>query len=118
MVEWKRVKGGKYAIELAGWNFVVERMDSLRDSGDSRYKFQLYESIDRPQSASSLEVEVNNSSLGDYLGDITFNHNGALAHIVAYIDKTNALNFPGIPEPLKCNINRIFNFVHELYNKK
>jgi len=69
---WTRVKGGKYKIELDGWNLIVERIDS---TDDYKYKFQLYENMEGPQSASSLEIRIH-----CFTGSarIKCNHNGAL----------------------------------------
>ena len=96
--EWKRVNGGKYLIELDGWHFVVERVD-IRDN--LCYKFQLYENMDRPQSASALEVRINGGMLSAHTKG---NHTGALQHITDYFEKENVFQYKGIPEPLKSNL--------------
>ena len=69
---WTRVKGGKYKIELDGWNLIVERIDS---TDDYKYKFQLYENMERPKSASSLEIRIHGFTGS---ASIKCNHNGAL----------------------------------------
>ena len=98
--EWSRVNGGKYRLELQGWNFVVERVD---DPDDTLYKFQLYESMDRPQSASALEVRIHGHN---GTAKTKGNHSGSRKHITDYFEQVNALSYPGIPEPFRRNLTR------------
>jgi len=93
---WTRVDSGKYKLVSDGWNFIVELKDSLR--GGSRYKYQLYENMRRPQSASALEVEIKDEKLRYKKGC-----RGDLEHIRNYISVVNAFDCPGIPEPLRSN---------------
>ena len=95
---WMRIGSGKYEITLDGWNFIVERID---DPDDLVYKFQLYENMERPQSASALELRIrgHNQTVKRHL-----NHKGADNHIIDFFSRTNALEYSGIPSPLKNNL--------------
>lgn len=97
---WERVDGGKYMIEIGGWNFVVERLNSIKDG--SRYKFQLYQDMKTPQSASALEIEINDSDLLD----LKCSYEGAKKHIRDYFVIGKAFSYSGIPEPLRSNAEK------------
>lgn len=97
---WERIEDGKYKLELDGWNFVIEKINSIKDG--SRYKFQLYQDMKTPQSASALEVEVNDIKLLD----MKFSYEGAIKHIKNYFLIGKVFSYDGIPEPLRSNAHR------------
>lgn len=98
--KWERVNGGKYKIEIGGWNFVVERINPIKEG--SRYKFQLYQDMKTPQSASALEIEINNSDLLD----LKSSYEGAVKDIKNYFTISKIFSYSGIPEPFKSNVSR------------
>lgn len=98
-IRWERVDSGRYSIGLEGWSFVVGRVD---DPDDSCYKFELYENMERPQSASSMNVRIHGHNLTARIQKA--NNPGALQHITGYVEETSAFGYEGIPEPLKGNL--------------